>query len=125
MGRPVDGSFRVSDKALAALPAEGSTAQFAEVLGVTSATIRDWIIQENAPAEKIGEMYVLKRAPFIVWLSGCGRYKPTPVTDYAEQVKALSPEAQAFVNTWHNTVPQPTLFVAEFLNVLIAERKRF
>ena len=125
MGRPPAGNFKASAAMLAALPEKGTPQQFADALGVSVVTIRDWMNDANAPHTREETHCTLFREPFIHWMKSCGRYQSAPVIDYAEQVNALGQEAQVFVHKWSNSVKQPVVFVADFLKVLIAERKRF
>lgn len=124
MGRPLYGLMKFGDSILASLPERGSVPEYARILGISLTTLRHWTAEFRTI---LGEQSctIILREPFIAWLKKSGRYREDPVLDFTDQVVKLGPEAQAFVRSWSAAVPLSASFVAEFLKVLEAERKRF
>ena len=85
IGRPVYGRMRFSEARIRELPPQGSPAEMATVLGVSTKTVRGWIVLHGAPADvprdwpfpsKPYRKYVIKKETFVRWLEKTERFKP-------------------------------------------------
>lgn len=67
-GRPTGGALRLPMQRVTALPLSGTASSYSKLLGITSATIRNWCLIGGLPYIQQGNVRIISRDALIKWL---------------------------------------------------------